>query len=139
MSVIKSSSNYLIIGTAEVERTVFGGQKVGFNGRNNGANKLVVVGIEKKTKGVCRLHAWVISNADALSLGVFMKDHINITAKVTTYQLAGYGALDKTFANLVQIPSGKNGGNFPELHRTIMNLKGWLRGAHHHMDDAELR
>ena len=27
--------------------------------------------------------------------------------------------------------------NFPELHRVIMNLKSWLRGVHHHVEDLQ--
>ncbi len=30
--------------------------------------------------------------------------------------------------------AGKKGKNFPDLHRTIMGFKGWLRGMHHHVD-----
>jgi hypothetical protein len=45
--------------------------------------------------------------------------------------------LAKVFENLVQVPSEKKGSNFPELHRAIMNLKGWLRGMHHHGWDLQ--
>jgi hypothetical protein len=133
MKAMKSSGDHPITGTVEVDETVFGGQEEGVRGRKNGTKKLVVVGIEKKKKGVSRLYAREISNADAASLGGFMKDHISTDARVTTDKWTGYGPLRKDFANLVQVPSGKKGSNFPELHRTIMNLKGWLRGMHHHV------
>ncbi|UBZ12482.1 IS1595 family transposase [Flagellimonas marinaquae] len=137
MKAMKSSGNHPITGTAEVDETVFGGQEEGVRGRKNRTKKLVVVGIEKKRKGVSRLYARQISNADAVSLGGFMKDHIAVTAKVTTDQWTGYGPLAKTFDNLLRIPSGKKGRNFPELHRAVMNLKGWLRGMHHHVEDLQ--
>lgn len=137
MKAMKSSGKHPITGTAEVDETVFGGQEEGVRGRKNGTKKLVVVGIEKKRKGVSRLYARQISNADAVSLGGFMKDHIDTSAKVTTDQWTGYGPLAKTFENLTRIPSGKKGGNFPELHRAVMNLKGWLRGMHHHVEDLQ--
>lgn len=133
MKAMKSSGNHPITGTAEVDETVFGGQEEGVRGRRNGTKKLVVIGIEKKKKGVSRLYAREIPRADAASLGGFMKDHIDTSAKVTTDQWTGYGPLAKTFKNLERVPSGKKGGNFPELHRVIMNLKGWLRGMHHHV------
>ncbi len=137
MKAMKSSGNHPITGTAEVDETVFGGQEEGVRGRKNGTKKLVVVGIEKKKKGVSRLYARRIDRADAISLGGFMKDHIATTARVTTDQWTGYGPLAGTFGNLVRIPSGKKGSNFPELHRAIMNLKGWLRGMHHHVEHLQ--
>ena len=39
--------------------------------------------------------------------------------------------------NLKQIYSGEKGGDFTELHRVIMNLKGWLRGVHHYVKDLQ--
>ena len=137
MKAMKSSGDHPITGTAEVDETVFGGQEEGVRGRKNGTKKLVVVGIEKKRKGISRLYARQISKADAVSLGGFMKDPIDKSAKVTTDQWTGYGPLAKTFENLVRIPSGKKGGNFYELHRAIMNLKGWLRGMHHHVEHLQ--
>jgi len=137
MKAMKSSGDHPITGTAEVDETVFGGQEEGVRGRKNGTKRLVVVGIEKKKKGVSRLYAREIPNAGAASLGGFMKDHIATGAKVTTDQWTGYGPLAKTFENLVRIPSGKKGSNFPELHRVVMNLKGWLRGMHHHVEHLQ--
>ena len=37
-----------------------------------------------------------------------------------------------------QVPSLK-GKNFLDLHIHIMNLKGWLRGVHHHCDKDRLQ
>lgn len=137
MKAMKSSGKHPITGVAEVDETVFGGQEEGVVGRKKGRKKLVVVGIEKKRKGVSRLYACVISNASARSLGAFMKRHIDKEARVTTDQWMGYAPLERDFGNLVRIPSGKKGSNFPELHRAVMNLKGWLRGVHHHVNDLQ--
>ena len=137
MKAMKSSGDHPIIGEAEVDETVFGGQEEGVRGRKNGAKKLVVVGIEKKKKGVSRLYAKVIPDASSASLGDFMKFHISSSANITTDLWTGYAPLKKDFVNLVRIPSGKKGGNFPEMHRALMNLKSWLRGMHHHVWDLQ--
>lgn len=137
MKAMKSSEEYPITGKAEVDETVFGQQEENVRGRKNAKKKLVAVGIEKKGKGVSRLYARVIPSADAVSLGKFMRDHIDPEAEVTTDQWIGYGPVAKDFVNMKQIPSGKKGTNFPELHRTIMMLKAWLRGIHHHVDDLQ--
>ena len=133
MKAMKSSKDYPMSGNVEVDETVFGGQESGAIGRKNKNKKLVVVGIEKKRKGVSRLYARVINKANATNLGDFMKDHIAKKAYIKTDKWAGYQPLKKDFENLVQIYSGVKGNNFPELHRVIMNLKGWLRGVHHHV------
>lgn len=137
MKAMKSSGNYPITGDAEVDETVFGEQEEGVRGRQNACKKLVVMGIEKKKKGVSRLYARVIPDASSRSLGDFMKSHIAPSSKVTTDQWTGYAPLGKDFENIVHIPSGRKGSNFPELHRVIMNLKGWLRGMHHHVEHLQ--
>lgn len=137
MKAMKSSGNHPITGRSEVDETVFGGQESGVRGRQNKKKKLVVVGIEKKKKGVSRMYAKVIDNASAKELGAFMKTHIDPKADVTTDKWSGYKPLAKDFENLTQLYSGDKGGNFPELHRVIMNLKAWLRGVHHHVNDLQ--
>lgn len=137
MKAMESSGNHLIKTNCEVDETVFGGQETGVRGRKNDKKKLVVVGIEKKKKGVSRLYARVIDKANAVNLGSFMRDHIDTKAPITTDKWTGYQPLKKEFENLNQIYSGDKGGNFPELHRVIMNLKSWLRGMHHHVHDLQ--
>lgn len=137
MKAMKSSGNLLIQGKAEVDETVFGGQETGVKGRKNKNKKLVVVGIQKKKKGVSRVYARVIDKADANNLGSFMRDTIDSKADITTDKWPGYTPLKKEFENLTQIYSGEKGGNFPELHRVVMNLKGWLRGVHHHVNHLQ--
>ena len=137
MKGMKSSGKHPIMGNAEVDETVFGGQETGVVGRQNKNKKLVVIGIEKKKKGVSRVYARVIDKASAQNLGDFMRDHIDLKANVSTDMWSGYKPLKDSFENLTQFYSGEKGGNFPELHRVIMNLKGWLRGVHHHVKDLQ--
>lgn len=137
MKAMKSSGNHPITGTSEVDETVFGGQEEGVRGRQNRKKKLVVVAIEKKKNGVSRMYARVIESAGSDDLGPFMKEHIDKNARVTTDMWTGYAPLSKYFENHKRIYSGDKGGNFPELHRSIMNLKGWLRGMHHHVNDLQ--
>ena len=49
----------------------------------------------------------------------------------------GYSPLKTGFENLLQIPSGEKGGNFPEIHRAVMLFKAWLRGVHHSVNDLQ--
>ena len=134
MKAMKSSGNNKIAGKAEVDETVVGGQEEGVKGRKNNRKKLVVFAIERKGKGVSRLYGKVINHSSSKELGEFMGSTIEKDAKIKTDKWRGYRPLKNDFPNLHQVESGKKGKNFPDLHRTIMNFKGWLRGIHHHVD-----
>lgn len=131
MKAMESSGNNKIEGKAEVDETVVGGQEEGTKGRKNNKKKLVVFAIEKKGKGVSRLYGKVIGQSSAKELGAFMDSVLEKQAQIKTDKWRGYQPLKKDFVNLAQVESGNKGRNFPELHRTIMNFKGWLRGMHH--------
>lgn len=47
-------------------------------------------------------------------------------------------SIKKEFENLKQVPS-KSGQNFKDLHIHIMNIKGWLRGIHHHCSKERMQ
>jgi hypothetical protein len=57
---------------------------------------------------------------------------------VITDEWRGYLPLKKEYQHLKQIPSNE-GKNFPDMHVHIMNLKGWLRGIHHHCSKKHLQ
>ncbi len=137
MKAMQSSGNFLLSGVVEVDETFVGGQDEASRGRKKGKKKLVVVAVEKKNKGVSRFYAKVIEKADAKNLGDFMKGNIEREAHITTDEWTGYKPLDKEFDNIKHVKSGKKGENFPEMHRVIMNFKGWLRGMHRHVKDLQ--
>lgn len=137
MKAMESSENFPLDGIVEVDETFIGGTDENSKGRKKGNKKLVVVAIEKKKKGVSRFYAKVIDKANSENLGGFMRTIIKKEATITTDEWTGYKPLGKEFKNMIHIKSGKKGENFPELHRVIMNFKGWLRGLHHHVKDLQ--
>lgn len=137
MKAMKSSGDHPLSGTVEVDETFVGGSDENSKGRKKGKKKLVVVAIEKKKNGVSRFYAKVIEKANAENLGTFMKNTINKEANITTDEWMGYKPLDKEFENMTHKKSGKKGENFPDVHRVIMNFKGWLRGLHHYVKDLQ--
>jgi len=137
MVAMKSSGRYLMQGKVEVDETAVGGQEDGVVGRKNVKKRLVVFAVERKGKGISRLYGRVIRNASAKELGGFMRETISPMAQVKTDEWSGYSPLKDHFQNLKQVPSGKKGKNFPDLHRTIMGFKGWLRGIHHHAEHLQ--
>ena len=130
---MKSNQQHKLTGKVEVDETVVGGTEEGVVGRKNDKKKTIVIAIERKGKGISRFYGKVIECCNAKELGDFMKTVIDVDASVKTDGWTGYTPLKSTFKHLRQVSSGKKGNNFPDLHRVIMNFKGWLRGIHHHV------
>jgi len=129
---MKSSGNHPLDGEVIVDETVVGQQEEGTRGRKNKKKKLVVIAIEKKSKGASRLYAKHISRASAKEIGNFMHAYISPGAIIRTDGWTAYIPLKKDFPNLTQEKSEKKGKNFALIHRVIMGFKSWLRGIHHH-------
>ena len=118
-------------GKVEVDEFVIGGAEKTIIGRQKGEKRLVVLGIERKGKGIARCYAKVIESANSHELGAFFDDFIAKDAQITTDKWSGYKPLMEEFFNLKRIPS-RYGLSFPDLHRQIMMIKSWIRGIHHH-------
>jgi len=131
MHAMKSSKSMPMIGKVDVDETYVGGQDERSVGRNEGKKKIVVVAIEKKSKGVSRMYARVIERADKENLSSFMIDHIDFNADIRTDKWSGYSRINAAYPKLKQEKSQKKGKNFKQLHRTIMMFKAWMRGVHH--------
>src|SRR5680860_641702 len=136
--VMSSSLNYPLNGTVHVDEFVIGGPETGKKGRSKGDKKLIVLAIEILGDGVGRAYAEMIEHASSKELGAFLRKHVSKEATIITDEWRGYSPLRKEFINLKQVPS-KSGQNFKELHIHIMNIKGWLRGIHHHCSKERMQ
>lgn len=137
MKAMESSLNFPMEGKVDVDETYVGGQDELAIGRNGGDKKIMVVAIEKKGKGVSRMYGRVIETAGKENLKLFMQDHIKAEANVRTDKWTGYTGLNKEFPNIIREKSEKKGKNFPQLHRSIMMFKAWLRGVHHSVEHLQ--
>jgi len=135
---MQSSQKYPLEGEIHVDEFFIGGPEEQKPGRSKGDKRLVVVALEKIGDGVGRAYAEIIENASAENFQPFFNKYISKNAKVITDGWNGYSPLRKDYLNLVQIPSDE-GKSFPDLHIHIMNLKGWLRGIHHHCSAERLQ
>lgn len=59
---------------------------------------------------------------------------VDKASKVVTDEFPTYDKLKELFPKAKQKRSD-NGSGFQTLHQQIMNLKGWLRGIHHHCSE----
>lgn len=135
---MKSSCKYPLTGEVHVDECMIGGSEEQKRGRSHGNKKLIIVAIEIVKDGVGRAYAEVISDFSSKSFKPFFEKYISKNAFVKTDEWTGYKPLKKDYPNLIQIPS-VSGKSFPDLQIHIMNLKGWLRGVHHHCSDEHLQ
>jgi hypothetical protein len=132
---MKSSGKHLLDAKVEVDEILIGGPEKNKRGRKKGDKKLIVIAVEKvKGNKLGRGYAEVIEKASGACFKPFFERYIDKdNAQVITDGWRGYLPLESEF-DIRQKPS--NGGKgFPGLHALIMNLKGWIRGIHHHCSE----
>ena len=135
---MKSSLKSPLTGVVHVDEFVIGGPEEGKKGRSKGLKKLIVLAIEILEDGVGRAYAEVIENSSAKELGNFLEKYVSKDAEITSDKWRGYLPLKKKFLKLEQVAS-EDGKNFKELHIHIMNIKGWVRGIHHHCSKKHMQ
>lgn len=135
---MRSSKLHPINDIVHVDEFYIGGEEEGKQGRSKGDKKLVIVALEIVPGGVGRAYAQCIDNASANSFKPFFESYIGKEATIITDEWRGYIPLKKDYPNLSQIKS-ENGKSFQDIHIHIMNLKGWLRGIHHHCSKERLQ
>ena len=87
---MKSSKQYPLKGIVEVDEMVIGQQEEEVVGRANKKKKLVIVGIEKKGKGVSSMYAKVISDAIEESFKPFFTEYVDKQASIRTDDWSTY-------------------------------------------------
>lgn len=135
---MSSAGNYKLEGEVHVDESLIGGEEEEKRGRSHGKKKLIVIGLEIVKNGVGRGYAELIKDSSADSLKPFFEKYINKDAIIKTDEWPGYSPLKKEYKKLKQVHSA-SGKNFPDLHIHIMNLKGWLRGIHHHCSKEHIQ
>lgn len=136
--VMQSSLQNPLTGLVHVDEFWIGGPDEDKRGRSVGSKKMIVVALEIVEKGVGRAYAEMIERATSEELGDFMQKYIDKKAEIITDEWRGYLPLKKEYLRLKQIKS-EDGKNFKEIHIHIMNMKGWLRGIHHHCSKTHLQ
>jgi hypothetical protein len=136
---MQSSKQYPLKGEVYVDECFIGGPEEGKPERSKGDKSLVVIALQKLGDGkLGRAYAKLIQNASGNEFKPFFNNYIDMEATVVTDQWPGYSPLKSEYPNLKQIPSN-DGLNFPDMHIHIMNIKGWLRGIHHHCSEERLQ
>ena len=135
---MKSSGKHPLTGEVHVDEFYVGGEEEGLIGRNTkGKKKLVIVALEIVKGGVGRAYAQVIDDASATSFRPFFEKYISKDATIVTDEWNGYKPLMRDY-NIEQRRSD-DGKAFPQMHIHIMNIKGWLRGIHHHCSKERMQ
>jgi transposase-like protein len=133
---MQSSNLSPLAGVLEVDEFSIGGHEKGKPGRSDGKKKKVILGVEivlnkmqKLTIG--RAYARVIEDYSQESFRPFFEEKVSQKSTIFTDLWSSY----KPFCANYDIDQQKSnqGESMKLLHTHIMNLKGWLRGIHHHI------
>jgi len=76
-----------------------------------------------------RAYALPIENYSSSELKRLFDKHISPSARIVTDGWTGYKPLSETYR--IRQEYSENGRNFPAIHTLIMNIKCWIRGIHH--------
>lgn len=133
---MESSDLYPLNNILEIDEFSIGSHETGKPGRSDGKKKKVILAIEtvlnKKEKlTIGRAYARVIEDYSTESFKPFFNSKVDKKSTIFTDLWSSYAPLKKEY-NINQEKS-ENGESMILLHTHIMNIKGWLRGIHHHI------
>lgn len=145
-SVLVRPGRDRLAGTVEVDETLIGGEEPGLRGgRARGKKTLVGIAVEvQEFKGFGRCRMLPLADASSQSLHGFVKDHVELGAKVITDGWQGYRGLEAL--GYVHTPrklaagrlAGQDPGDLlPAVHRVASLVKRWLLGTHQGAGDSE--
>jgi len=135
---MSSSGTYPLEGNCEVDEILIGGKQAGKRGRGAKGKKKASILIEKdKRGGIKRAYGMKIENFSTKELRKIFDKHITKKAKVDTDLWRSYAPLKKEW-DIEQSKSDPK-ENFQSIHRFIQQLKGWIRGIFHRINDQYLQ
>lgn len=127
-----SSGKHPLTGEVHIDEFVTGGPEKGMPGRSDGKKKKTLIMVEVRPNGKTgRVYCRTIENYRKETLYPIIETTVSQEANIVTDEYPSYDKLKDKFPKAKQRKSN-TGKGFPILHQQIMNMKGWLRGIHHH-------
>ena len=129
-------------GVIEVDDTYVGGPGKKHPGRYIGEKAIVVVAVENRGDHTGRIRLEVVPDLSSESLHAFACKNISAGSQINTDDWRGYWGLEaygykhKPKVQGLPVRAAKI---LPWVHRVIGNLKTWLRGTHHGVENEYLQ
>ena len=130
-----SSGKHPLTSEVHVDELVTGGPEKTRRGRSYGRKKKSLIMMEVvagKKNG--RIYCRKIDSYKKESIYPIIQETVDKTSKVVTDEFPTYDKLKELFPKAKQKRSAYD-SPFESLHQQILNLKGWLRGTHHHCSE----
>lgn len=128
MQAMESSNRHPLEGQVEVEKF-----ELGYRSAPKKAKpKIIVIAIEKKTKGVSRIYAKQISECTRNNFRNFIEKKVSNEANIKVSHKTPLQFLQNEISNLTSKEKDKNGTYFDQMRRVIHGFKSWLSGIHGH-------
>lgn len=130
-----SSGKYPLTGEVHVDEFVVGSPEKTMRGRSYGAKKISLIMMEViPGNKIGRIYCRKIYNYKKEAIYPIIRKTVDKASKIVTDEFPTYDKLKELFPKAKQKRS-RYGSGFPALHQQIMNVKGWLRGIHHHCSE----
>ena len=130
-----SSGKHPLTGEVHIDEFVTGGPEPVKRGRSLGRKKKSLMMVEViDGKKIGRIYCKQIENYKKETIYPIIEKTVAKDAKIVTDEYPTYDKLREKFKKARQRKS-RYGKSFESLHQQIMNLKGWLRGIHHHCSE----
>jgi transposase-like protein len=134
---MKSSQLYPLKGKCEVDECVIGGKKEGKRGRGASGKMKASIVIEIEGKGIKRAYGMQIKDFPSKGLEKIPDRPIDTSASIAADKWTGYPPMQEKWQLEPKKSRPKENSTF--MHRFIQQLKGWLRGIHHHVGEKHLQ
>lgn len=137
-AAMSSGGTHLLEGICEVDEILIGGKQSGKRGRGAEGKKKASVLVEKDSRGgIKRAYGMKIENFTTGELRKILDRHVTKKAQISTDLWRSYTSLKQEW-NITQSKSNPK-ENFQSIHRFIQQLKGWIRGIFHRIDNHYLQ
>ncbi|GAA5221676.1 hypothetical protein GCM10025777_23060 [Membranihabitans marinus] len=129
---MESKNRFGLSGNIEVTDFVLGKRKIIEEGKVKYIKRRVILGIEKKGRGISHVYAAWIKDRSFKEIKKYMKKYVLSDSIIKCYHWSGYDKLDQDYDKVIRVR--KSESQLALSKRMEKSLVDWLKGMHHDVD-----